>query len=104
MRTRHLWVKKISGYDFLLDKLEGRIYSAACEYVFSRDIYRKAGGFVKFPLAWCSDDATWTKFADCAGESLLCLESSFVGGMRKVKILVIPIAMIVGKLNLPGCS
>ena len=38
------------------------------------------------------------------GESLLCLESSFVGGMRKVKILVIPIAMIVGKLNLPGCS
>lgn len=56
----------ISGYDFLLDKLEARIRSAACEYVFSRDVYRKAGGFVKFPLAWCSDDATWTKFADCA--------------------------------------
>ena len=28
----------ISGYNFLLDKLEGRIYSAACEYVFSRDV------------------------------------------------------------------
>lgn len=56
----------ISGYNFLLDKLEGRIYSAACEYVFSRDVYQKVGGFVRFPLAWCSDDATWTKFADCA--------------------------------------
>ena len=69
--------EKISGYDFLLDKLEGRIYSAACEYVFSRDIYRKAGGFVKFPLAWCSDDATWTKFADCAG-GIIALPGKFV--------------------------
>lgn len=57
----------ISGYNFLLDKLEGRIRSAACEYVFSRDIYLEADGFVKFPLAWCTDDATWTKFADYAG-------------------------------------
>lgn len=57
----------VSGYQFLLDKLEGRIYSAACEYVFSRDVYCKAGGFVKFPLAWCSDDATWTRLGDCAG-------------------------------------
>lgn len=56
----------ISGYQFLLDKLESRIYSAACEYVFSRDAYCKAGGFVKFPLAWCSDDATWTRLGDCA--------------------------------------
>lgn len=57
----------ISGYHFLQDKLEGRISSAACEYVFGRDVYQRAGGFVRFPLAWCSDDATWTKFADCAG-------------------------------------
>lgn len=58
--------EKISRYNFLLDKLEGRIRSAACEYVFSRDVYQEGAGFVKFPLAWCSDDATWTKFADCA--------------------------------------
>ena len=25
---------------------------------------RKQEGFVRFPLAWCSDDATWAKFAD----------------------------------------
>lgn len=57
----------ISGYQFLLDKLESQISSAACEYVFSRDAYYKAGGFVKFPLAWCSDDATWTRLGDCTG-------------------------------------
>ena len=57
----------VSGYQFLLNKLEGRIYSAACEYVFTRDIYERIGGFVKFPLAWCSDDATWTSIGENAG-------------------------------------
>lgn len=56
--------ERISGYDFLLDKLSGKISSAACEYVFTRDVWKKTGGFVRFPLAWCSDDATWAKFAD----------------------------------------
>lgn len=59
--------ERISGYNFLLDKLSGRISSAACEYVFSRDVWKQTGGFIKFPLAWCSDDATWAKFADYAG-------------------------------------
>ena len=44
----------------------GKISSAACEYVFTRDVWKKTGGFVRFPLAWCSDDATWAKFADYA--------------------------------------
>ncbi len=47
-----------------MDKLSGKISSAACEYVFTRDVWKKTGGFVRFPLAWCSDDATWAKFAD----------------------------------------
>ena len=33
----------ISGYEFLLDKLSGRISSAACEYVFSRKLLDEAG-------------------------------------------------------------
>lgn len=56
--------QSISGYQFLLDKLNGKIQSAACEFVFSRDTYKKNLGFVKFPMAWCSDDATWVKFAE----------------------------------------
>lgn len=57
----------ISGYQLLLDKLNGVISSAACEYVFSREVYENAGRFVMFPLAWCSDDATWAKFAGDVG-------------------------------------
>lgn len=56
----------VSGYDFLRSKLMGEIDSAACEYVFSRDLWQQANGFIKFPLAWCSDDATWTRFAELA--------------------------------------
>ena len=35
--------ERISGYDFLLDKLSGKISSAACEYVFTRDVWKKKG-------------------------------------------------------------
>ena len=41
-----------SGYEFLLDKLSGKISSAACEYVFSRTVWEQTGGFIKFPFAW----------------------------------------------------
>ncbi len=47
----------------LSDKLSGKISSAACEYIFRRDLYTECGKFVHFPLAWCSDDATWFKFS-----------------------------------------
>jgi len=59
--------EKVSGYQFLVDKLEGKIYSAACEYVFTRDVYTRIGGFIKFPLAWCSDDATWASLGEISG-------------------------------------
>lgn len=58
--------ERVSDYDFLLDKLSCRVSSAACEYVFSRDVWKRTGGFVRFPVAWCSDDATWAKFANSA--------------------------------------
>ena len=54
----------ISGYQFLLDKLSGTIDSAACEYVFTRSLWNKVGHFVKFPVAWCSDDASWALLAE----------------------------------------
>ena len=66
-RNRPLPAGRTSGYDLLLAKMEGRLHSAAIEYVFSRDVCQGAGGFVHFPMAWCSDDATWAAFADYAG-------------------------------------
>lgn len=58
---------KVSHSRLLLDKLQGKADSAAIEYVFGRRLWMYSGGFVRFPLAWCSDDATWTTFARLAG-------------------------------------
>jgi len=30
-----------------------------CAHIFRRSAWERIGGFVSFPLAWCSDDATW---------------------------------------------
>lgn len=51
----------------LLDKLSCRATSAACEYIFSAKLFKTTGGFVHFPHAWCSDDATWFRMAKAAG-------------------------------------
>ncbi len=36
--------------------------SFAVEYVFSREAFLREGGFIPFPVAWCSDDASWIAF------------------------------------------
>lgn len=54
----------------LRDKLSGRISSATCEHIFSKALYRKCGGFVHFPHAWCSDDATWFRMAKLSGGAI----------------------------------
>lgn len=51
-----------SSYEFANKKLRGEIRSFVSEYIFSRSVYIKCNGFVEFPLAWASDDATWIKF------------------------------------------
>jgi len=49
--------------DFLYHRLRGVRESFAPEYVFSRAAFRREGGFVRFPAAWCTDDASWCAFA-----------------------------------------
>jgi glycosyltransferase involved in cell wall biosynthesis len=39
----------------------------ASEFIFSRAVYLKEGGFVNYPLAWFSDYATWLNFAELSG-------------------------------------
>jgi len=51
-----------SSKEFIKRRLTFSTLSAACEYIFSRVTYISNNGFVEFPLAWCSDDATWAKF------------------------------------------
>lgn len=57
----------LSALAYVRQRCENRISSFACEYIFSRATLRQRGGFVDFPLAWCSDNATWIRLAGDAG-------------------------------------
>lgn len=55
-----------SASDFLKERLLGTTLSAASEYVFTRRAYLQYG-FVEFPVAWCSDDASWVQMGEKRG-------------------------------------
>lgn len=52
-----------TGYEFLSRRLQSKSLSAAVEYIFKKDVFEKNNGFVSFPVAYCSDDASWMAFA-----------------------------------------
>lgn len=51
-----------TGFDFFMRRLHSRSLSAAVEYIFKKEVFEKNNGFVNFPLAFCSDDASWITF------------------------------------------
>jgi glycosyltransferase involved in cell wall biosynthesis len=59
-----------SGLDFLKRKIGLQTESYAIEYIFSRSVYEKLG-FVNFPAAWTSDDATWALWGEEKGIRLI---------------------------------
>lgn len=54
----------------------------APDFMFRRSAYTELGGFVKFPLAWFSDDATWLELAKngvaCSQKTLFYFRASGV--------------------------
>jgi glycosyltransferase involved in cell wall biosynthesis len=62
---------KMSSSDFFERRMSGEIFSFVVEYIFTRKLYLGEGKFEKFDLAWCSDDATWVKFAKKTGISTM---------------------------------
>ncbi|MDB5013417.1 MAG: hypothetical protein JWQ25_1619 [Daejeonella sp.] len=60
-----------TAISFLTRRLNGDVISSACEYIFSREVYSNNKGFVEFPLAWASDDATWLNYSNKLGIFLI---------------------------------
>lgn len=52
-----------TGPEFIYHRLKRERASFVSEYIFSRKSYIENRGIVDFPLAWCSDDASWLKFS-----------------------------------------
>ncbi len=70
--TDHRYIKPdfpawLSAHDFLRQRLGYKLNSFVVEYIMERQLFDEAGGFVRYPLAWCSDDATWHRLALRAG-------------------------------------
>ena len=57
----------LSGRAFVLGRLQFALQSFAPDFVFARAAFDRVGGFVNFPLAWCSDDASWVAMAGQKG-------------------------------------
>jgi glycosyltransferase involved in cell wall biosynthesis len=56
-----------TGLDFVKARLLDGRRQFAPEFMASKTSLVESGGFVEFPLAWCSDDATWIKLAQVGG-------------------------------------
>ena len=52
---------------FAYHRLARHRFSYVSEYIFSRKVFVKTGGMIDFPLAWCSDDASWITFSQNNG-------------------------------------
>lgn len=52
---------------FLEERLRGNRSSYTVDHVFARAAFDRWNGFVSFPLAWCSDDASWLQFGARGG-------------------------------------
>lgn len=53
--------------DFFKDRINESMYSCITQYIFTRLAYNSNSGFISFPLAWFSDDASVIKFAHGKG-------------------------------------
>lgn len=53
----------MTSCDFANQLFDSCIYSSISNYVFKRDTLLHKGGFVDFPIAWYSDDATVLKLS-----------------------------------------
>jgi glycosyltransferase involved in cell wall biosynthesis len=56
-------IDSISAFDFGKKRFERKLFSSAVEFIFSRKSFEREGGFIEFPAAWCSDDASWIAFS-----------------------------------------
>ncbi|MFQ5561545.1 MAG: glycosyltransferase family 2 protein, partial [Nitrospinota bacterium] len=64
-RSNHPVVE--TGLSFAYYRLAGVRESYVTEYIFRKSTFDENSGFISFPAAWCSDDATWITLAGDKG-------------------------------------
>lgn len=67
--------EKLTAGDYLEAKLRGRLVSYVVEFVFSRELFTRVGGFWEFDLAWGSDFITWLRMAANSAGGIVTVKS-----------------------------
>lgn len=55
--------QQLTSIEYTSLRLAYEISSYAVEYIFTRELFNSCAGFTHFPMAWCSDDASWAQFS-----------------------------------------
>lgn len=66
--------QRLKAGEYLEAKLRGKLISYVVEFVFSRDLYNRVGGFVNYDLAWGSDFMTWLYMASETEEGIVSID------------------------------
>ncbi len=102
--------KKEDGISSLYFFLANKRSVFVPDHIFLRSIFIEKNGFVDFPLAWCSDAATWFLFSENSKIRLLNsrvfwrlssdnLSSFKVGNPHKVKAVLLFTSWVLNKLD-----
>ena len=75
IETRPEFPLTMSAGEFLEAKLRGKVVSYVVEFIFSRSLYNRVGGFTEFDLAWGSDFITWLKMAADTPPGIVTIDS-----------------------------
>ena len=76
--------------EFLEAKLRGRIISFVVEFIFSRNLYERVGGFQNFDLAWGADFMTWLKMASRTSYGIVTIPGNSGVDWRKSDVNISP--------------
>lgn len=55
---------ELAPFTFGKLRFERHLLTSAVEFIFKRSAWQRENGFVAFPAAWCSDDASWMAFSE----------------------------------------
>lgn len=63
IKSNEVVFKELAAFEFGRLRFERKLLSSVVEFIFTRDSFLRAGGFINFPAGWCSDDASWIAFS-----------------------------------------
>ena len=85
-----LYPHRMKAGEYLEHKLRGKVISFVVEFIFSRNLYKRVGGFQNFDLAWGADFMTWLKMAANNRQGIITVPGNSRVGWRRSEVNISP--------------